>query len=67
MLRYKKAISNQDQQRIAVIYGTSDLHTASDTNTFTHELHRVYTEENGEIPILEIVRYGKKLPIQSEA
>eukprot|EP00091_Calanus_sinicus_P007861 TRINITY_DN19178_c0_g1_i1.p1 TRINITY_DN19178_c0_g1~~TRINITY_DN19178_c0_g1_i1.p1 ORF type:complete len:170 (+),score=42.20 TRINITY_DN19178_c0_g1_i1:111-620(+) len=56
MLRYKKVISNPDQQRIAVIYGTSDLHTANDSDTFTQELHRVYKDENGEIPILEIVR-----------
>jgi hypothetical protein len=54
--REKTPISKADQKKIAVIYGTSNLHTACDTNSFTRELHKVYEEEGGNIPILQIVR-----------
>jgi len=55
ILKNKKPISNEDQQRIAIIYGTSDLHPASDANTFTQELFKVYSAEKQEMPILQIV------------
>ena len=37
----KTPISTQDQEKIAVIYGTSELHAAGDRNSFTQELHKV--------------------------
>ena len=55
--RYKKKISTSDSEKIAMIHGTSELHAASDANTFTQELFKVYNDENGEIPILQIARY----------
>ena len=44
-----------------MIQGTSDLHTATDAHTFTQELYKIFKEENGEIPILQIVRYFIKI------
>ena len=49
-------MSTSDQQKIAVIHGTSELHTASDSNSFTKELYKIYKEEKKAIPFLEIVR-----------
>ena len=62
-------IEDSDMKKIAVIQGTSDLHPASDAHTFTQELFKIYKEENGEIQILQIVRYLitslNKLPLLS--
>ena len=49
-------MSTSDQENIALIHGTSELHTASDMNSFTQELYKVYQEEGNVIPILDIVR-----------
>ena len=53
-------ISTKDQQKIAVFHGASDLHPASDANTFTQELFKVYKEEGNEIPILQIMGSDNK-------
>ena len=49
-------MSTSDQEKVAVIHGTSELHTASDSNSFTKELYKIYKELDQAIPILEIVR-----------
>ena len=53
-IRYKEEISLQDQERIAVLYGTSDLHTARDDNSFTKELYKVIKDNDWAYPILRI-------------
>ena len=53
-LLLKKEMKTEDEERLLVIQGTSDLHSASDSNSFTKELHKVYGDEGKSIPILEI-------------
>ena len=43
-------MSESDQEKIAVLYGTSELHTASDSYTLTHELYKIYPLPIREIP-----------------
>merc|ERR1739838_603239 len=47
-------------ENIAVIQGTSECHTASDTNSFTNELYKIYNQEGMVIPILDIPRNVNK-------
>jgi len=54
-LRNMTAISDEDQIKIATIHGTSDLHPANDSDSFTKELYSVYVSEKHEIEILKIV------------
>ena len=48
-------MSTSQQQNIAIIYGTLNLHSALDFNSFTQELFKIYQKEKFSIPILEIV------------
>jgi len=54
ILRHKREMNKKDQQRIALIQGTSEGHKASDLDSFTQELHKVVQEENGSIRIKDI-------------
>ena len=56
MFRHKRKMSTSDQEKVAVIHGTSELHTASDANSFTKELFKIYEVFKKPIPILEIPR-----------
>ena len=53
--RHKRKMSTSQQQNIAIIYGTLNLHSALDFNSFTQELFKIYQKEKFSIPILEIV------------
>ena len=56
MFRHKRKMSTSDQEKVVVIHGTSELHTASDANSFTKELFKIYEVFKKPIPILEIPR-----------
>lgn len=50
----REAIPIEDQEKIAVLYGSVDGHTISDDRSFTKELYRVTKNGSNSIPILEL-------------
>jgi len=53
-LQKKEAISQEDQEKIVVLYGSLDGHSSSDSRSFTKELFKVTDEGNISIPILKL-------------
>jgi len=61
ILRHMEPIDESVVGKIAVIHGTQDLHEASDDDSFTQELYRIFEKANGnEIPIVDIAREVNK-------
>ena len=54
--RPAKPIPDEDLHRIAIFYGTSDLHVARDHHSFTCMLNTVVRSAHLSLPFLEISR-----------
>jgi len=53
-LKEKEAISQKDQEKIVVLYGSLDGHSTLDARSFTKELFKVTQKGNISIPILDL-------------
>merc|ERR1712179_608257 len=59
-LPYLPPIPRDKESRLAVIFGTTDLHPASDYHSFTSELHTVVNKEYNSIAFASIVKKVNK-------
>ena len=54
--RYLEPIPQNKEGSIAIIYGTTELHLASDYHSFTKELKSVVDDESGCLPFANIAK-----------
>merc|ERR1712098_324101 len=55
-LPYLPPIPHDLEGRIAVIFGTTELHPARDYHSFTRELNKVVSKENGSLAFASIAK-----------